>query len=68
MTHYRSNLRDVEFNLFEFDRIQERFDGPFAQMDEPTARAILAWRKRRRQHLLQVRNSCTKMSPVSGNA
>ncbi|MDX1689489.1 MAG: acyl-CoA dehydrogenase [Acidimicrobiia bacterium] len=42
MSHYRSNLRDVEFNLFEVYRIQDRFTGPFSEMDEPTARAILA--------------------------
>ncbi|HSG79044.1 MAG TPA: acyl-CoA dehydrogenase [Acidimicrobiia bacterium] len=41
MSHYRSNLRDVEFNLFEVLGVQDRFTGPFAQMDEPTARAIL---------------------------
>ncbi len=43
MGHYRSNLRDVEFNLFEVYRIQDSLgSGPFAQMDVDTARDILA--------------------------
>lgn len=42
MTHYRSNLRDIEFNLFEVYRIQQHLGaGPFAQLDEDTARDIL---------------------------
>jgi len=42
VTHYRSNLRDVEFNLFEVLRIQDRLGrGPYAQLDEETAREIL---------------------------
>jgi alkylation response protein AidB-like acyl-CoA dehydrogenase len=40
--HYRSNLRDIEFNLFEVLRIQDRLGrGPYAQLDEETAREIL---------------------------
>lgn len=42
MTHYKSNLRDIEFNLFEVLRIQDRLGtGPYAEMDEDTARQIL---------------------------
>src|SRR5918992_4162199 len=42
MSHYKSNLRDIEFNLFEVLRIQDRLGtGPFAEMDEDTARQIL---------------------------
>ena len=42
MGHYISNLRDIEFNLFEVLRIQDRLgDGPYAQLDEETAREIL---------------------------
>jgi hypothetical protein len=42
VTHYRSNLRDIEFNLFEVLRIQDRLGrGPYAQLDEETAREIL---------------------------
>jgi len=41
MTHYKSNLRDLEFNLFEV------FDtpfgtGPYADIDAETARGVLA--------------------------
>ncbi|MBA2576352.1 MAG: acyl-CoA dehydrogenase [Euzebyaceae bacterium] len=43
MGHYISNLRDVEFNLFEVFRVQEHFGvGPFAQMDLDTAREVLS--------------------------
>ena len=42
MTHYRSNLRDIEFNLFEVFKVQEHLGtGPFAQMDPDTARGVL---------------------------
>ena len=44
MTHYRSNLRDIEFNFFEVlgaaDRLGE--GGPFAEVDGDTAHDILA--------------------------
>ncbi|MEV7808921.1 acyl-CoA dehydrogenase [Microbispora sp. NPDC088329] len=42
MGHYRSNLRDVEFNLFEvFGRGEILGTGPFAEVDEDTARSVL---------------------------
>ncbi|MFD7730921.1 acyl-CoA dehydrogenase [Kitasatospora phosalacinea] len=42
MGHYKSNLRDVEFNLFEvFGRDQVYGTGPFAEMDVDTAKNIL---------------------------
>ncbi|HEY2221971.1 acyl-CoA dehydrogenase [Actinomycetospora sp.] len=42
MSHYRANVRDIEFNLFELLRVQEHFGtGPFAETDEETARALL---------------------------
>ncbi|WP_017594433.1 acyl-CoA dehydrogenase [Nocardiopsis potens] len=42
MTHYKSNLRDLEFNLFEvFKRQDVLGTGPFAELDEDTARTIL---------------------------
>ncbi|MDA2813095.1 acyl-CoA dehydrogenase [Nocardiopsis sp. RSe5-2] len=42
MTHYKSNLRDLEFNLFEvFKRQDVLGDGPFPELDEDTARTIL---------------------------
>jgi len=42
MTHYRSNVRDLEFNLFEVLGAGERMGtGAFAEMDADTAREIL---------------------------
>ena len=42
MGHYKSNLRDLEFNLFEVFGAGERLGkGPFADMDEDTARDVL---------------------------
>jgi len=43
MGHYKSNLRDLEFNLFEvLGRDEVYGSGPFADMDTDTARSILA--------------------------
>ncbi|GAA2238053.1 acyl-CoA dehydrogenase [Streptomyces amakusaensis] len=42
MGHYKSNLRDIEFNLFEvLGRDKLYGSGPFAEMDVDTARSIL---------------------------
>ncbi len=42
MSHYRSNLRDLEFNLFEVHRVQELLGkGAWAEFDEETARDVL---------------------------
>lgn len=42
MSHYRANLRDIEFNLFEVFGADERLGtGPYAEMDPDTARAAL---------------------------
>jgi alkylation response protein AidB-like acyl-CoA dehydrogenase len=42
MSHYKSNLRDIEFNLFEvFGRDQVLGSGPFSEVDAATAREIL---------------------------
>ncbi|MER7043766.1 acyl-CoA dehydrogenase [Streptomyces jumonjinensis] len=42
MGHYKSNLRDIEFNLFEvLGRDKLYGTGPFAEMDADTARSIL---------------------------
>ncbi|GAA2110030.1 acyl-CoA dehydrogenase [Actinomadura alba] len=42
MGHYKSNVRDLEFNLFEvFDRQKVLGTGPYADLDEETARNIL---------------------------
>jgi alkylation response protein AidB-like acyl-CoA dehydrogenase len=43
VSHYRSNLRDIEFNLFEvLGRDEVLGTGPFADIDPGTARSILA--------------------------
>ena len=43
MSHYKSNLRDIEFNLFEvLGRDEILGQGPFADVDGETARSILA--------------------------
>ncbi len=43
MGHYKSNLRDIEFNLFEvLGRQQVLGTGPYAEMDADIARSILS--------------------------
>ncbi|MFD3487579.1 acyl-CoA dehydrogenase [Streptomyces sp. NPDC058665] len=43
MGHYKSNLRDIEFNLFEvLGRDKLYGTGPFAEMDVETAKTILS--------------------------
>src|SRR3954453_8261886 len=43
MGHYRSNLRDIEFNLFEvYGRDEVLGSGPFAEMDPETARTVFS--------------------------
>src|SRR6476661_1921557 len=42
MGHYKSNLRDIEFNLFEvFGADKALGSGPFAQLDVDSAKDIL---------------------------
>src|SRR5580692_7424636 len=42
MSHYKSNLRDIEFNLFEVLRRQDLLgEPPYPDLDEQTARTIL---------------------------
>ena len=43
MSHYKSNLRDIEFNLFELlGRDEVLGKGPYADVDADTAREMLA--------------------------
>ncbi|MFI0465394.1 acyl-CoA dehydrogenase [Saccharopolyspora sp. 5N102] len=43
MGHYKSNVRDLEFNLFEVFKVQERLGkGAFEQSDEDTVRGVLS--------------------------
>ena len=42
MGHYKSNVRDLEFNLFEVFKVQDRLGtGAFEQSDEDTVRGVL---------------------------
>lgn len=42
MGHYKPNLRDIEFNLFEvLGRDKVYGTGPFAEMDTDTAKSVL---------------------------
>jgi alkylation response protein AidB-like acyl-CoA dehydrogenase len=43
MSHYKSNLRDIEFNLFEVLRRQDLLGSPpYPELDPETARSVLA--------------------------
>src|SRR5688572_3270351 len=43
VSHYKSNLRDIEFNLFEvLGRDEVYGTGPYAEIDVDTAKEILA--------------------------
>jgi len=43
MSHYKSNLRDIEFNLFEVLGVDQRLDsGAYPDLDLDTAHGILA--------------------------
>ncbi|MEX2134096.1 MAG: acyl-CoA dehydrogenase family protein, partial [Acidimicrobiia bacterium] len=43
MSHYKSNLRDTEFNLFEVHRIQDYIgSAPWPDLDRDTATDTLA--------------------------
>ena len=43
MSHYKTNMRDIEFNLFEvLGRDDVLGTGPFEAIDGETARSILA--------------------------
>ncbi|HZD23567.1 MAG TPA: acyl-CoA dehydrogenase [Acidimicrobiia bacterium] len=41
MSHYKTNLKDIEFNLFEFSRIQDYDNPTWADLDRDTMTAIL---------------------------
>ncbi|MET8947061.1 acyl-CoA dehydrogenase [Streptomyces sp. NPDC004542] len=53
MSHYKSNLRDLEFNLFEvFGRQDVLGRGPYAEIDADTARTMLGELARLAEHEL----------------
>ena len=42
MSHYKANLRDIEFNLFEVFGAEQRLgSGPYAEVDADTTREVL---------------------------
>jgi alkylation response protein AidB-like acyl-CoA dehydrogenase len=42
MPHYKTNLRDIEFNIFEMTRLQDHLGtGPFSEIDLDNAKDIL---------------------------
>jgi hypothetical protein len=53
MGHYKSNLRDLEFNLFEvFGRGDVLGHGPYAEVDADTAKEMLKEVARLSEHEL----------------
>ena len=53
MSHYKSNLRDIEFNLLEvLGRDEVLGQGPYAEMDVDTAREVLSEIDRLAKHEL----------------
>jgi alkylation response protein AidB-like acyl-CoA dehydrogenase len=66
MSHYRSNLRDLLFNLFEvFDVERALGHGPYADIDAETARSILAETERMaREDLAASYASSDRTPPV----
>jgi len=53
VSHYKSNLRDIEFNLLEvLGRDEVLGQGPYAEMDVDTAREVLAEIDRLAKHEL----------------
>ena len=43
MSHYKSNLRDIQFNLFEVPRRQDLLgQPPYDELDEETVRGLLS--------------------------
>src|SRR5690242_7777078 len=53
MGHYKSNVRDIEFNLFEVLRRDELLgQGPYAEVDADTAREMVREVARLAEHEL----------------
>ncbi len=66
MSHYRSNLRDLLFNLFEVFDVEQSFgEAPYADLDADTARSILAETERlAREDLAASYASSDRTPPV----
>ena len=67
MGHYRSNLRDIEFTLFEvLGRGEVLGAGPYTELDTDTARSILAEVERLASHeLAESYTDSDRNPPVS---
>ena len=53
MSHYKSNLRDIQFNLFEVLRRQDLLgQPPYDELDEETVRGILGELERLAEQVL----------------
>ena len=69
VSHYKTNLRDIEFNLFEvLDRDEVLGTGPFAEVDGETARSILAEVDRLSREDLAASNVGGVLSPSVNDA
>ena len=61
MSHYRSNLRDIFFNLFEvLGRDEVLGHGPYEDMDHDTAVAVLT----EVEHLATTKLASTYARPI----
>ncbi|NUH43532.1 acyl-CoA dehydrogenase [Streptomyces samsunensis] len=64
MGHYKSNLRDIEFNLFEvLGRDTVYGTGPFAEMDVETAKSVLSEISRLSEHELAASYAGSDRNP-----
>ncbi len=64
MSHYQSNVRDLEFNLFEVFGVDRQLGGPaFPDLDVDTARSILAEMSRLAKEDLAASYSATDREP-----
>jgi alkylation response protein AidB-like acyl-CoA dehydrogenase len=64
MSHYQSNVRDLEFNLFEVFGVDRQLGGPaFPDLDVDTARSILAEMSRLAREDLAASYSVTDREP-----
>ena len=66
MSHYKSNLRDIVFNLFEvLGRDEVLGQGPYEEMDHDTAVAVLTEIEHRRTTKLAASYVDADRSPRS---
>ena len=69
MSHYKSNVRDVEFNLFEvFGRQEILGKAPFDEVDEETARDMLAEVNRLATGPLAASSTTQSVTPLASQS